>query len=110
MDIYSFAIAFCHGLLAPIEQSTVFFRMMLLVHFINSRQIVLIYAWGRWGCKPSGYGCIVYSYLIDEYFVQQIRNANWRYYLKRAFNLYLKSFFIKGFFKIFVWAFFTNYH
>ena len=42
LDLYIFAIGFTACLLAPIEQSTVFFRMMLVGSFVTSiRQIVL---------------------------------------------------------------------
>ena len=47
-----FAIAFVATLLAPIEQSTVFFRMMLVGSFINSIRLIIIYMGADGGANP----------------------------------------------------------
>tara|TARA_B100000513_G_scaffold160183_1_gene77446 strand:+ start:283 stop:627 length:345 start_codon:yes stop_codon:yes gene_type:complete len=47
-----FAIAFVATLLAPIEQSTVFFRMMLVGSFINSIRLIVIYMGAEGGANP----------------------------------------------------------
>ena len=47
-----FAIAFVATLLAPIEQSTVFFRMMLVGSFINSIRLIVIYMGDDGGANP----------------------------------------------------------
>ena len=47
-----FAIAFVATLLAPIEQSTVFFRMMLVGSFINSIRLIVIYMGADGGANP----------------------------------------------------------
>ena len=47
-----FAIAFVATLLAPIEQSTVFFRMMLVGSFINSIRLIITYMGIDGGANP----------------------------------------------------------
>jgi len=47
-----FAIAFVATLLAPIEQSTVFFRMMLVGSFINSIRLIIAYMGVDGGANP----------------------------------------------------------
>jgi|TARA_B000000609_G_scaffold20793_1_gene12762 apolipoprotein N-acyltransferase len=47
-----FAIAFVATLLAPIEQSTVFFRMMLVGSFINSIRLIITYMGVDGGANP----------------------------------------------------------
>ena len=47
-----FEIAFVATLLAPIEQSTVFFRMMLVGSFINSIRLIVIYMGAEGGANP----------------------------------------------------------
>ena len=48
----TFAIAFAACLLAPIEQSTIFFRMMLVGSFITAIRNILIYMGDNGGDNP----------------------------------------------------------
>ena len=52
MDIYSLCNCFCSMVLTPIEQSTVFFRMMLVGSFINSIRLIVIYMGEDGGANP----------------------------------------------------------
>ena len=48
----AFAVGFTACLLAPIEQSTVFFRMMLVGSFLNSIRLIVIYMGAEGGANP----------------------------------------------------------
>ena len=71
-----FAVGFTACLLAPIEQSTVFFRMMLVGSFVTSiRQIVLIMGEDG-GANPVPMVASILVFMSDEYLVRQGRSEN----------------------------------